>query len=294
MKIVVALAVLVVGAFLVTTLYARRHPLEAFVKMTRRGLARAGMTRRTLDVDGNRVVYFAGGNGARTLVLVHGVNDQAGSWVSVVSPLMKNFRVVAIDLPGHGDSAPATGPLPMPMMVNALGAIIERESPTTPVVVVGNSMGGWVSILYAANHPTRVAHLVLEDASGMSWDVSNVPMFPKNRDEALKLLRMVHGPDTPIADYLVDAVLKGAPTMPQARVMEAGVIFAIVDTRLKDLTMPVTLIWGAHDGLLPIAYAEALHARIAGSTLHVINGAAHIPHRQAPVEFTRLLQESLQ
>ena len=294
MKIVAALAVLVVGAFLVTVLYARRHPLEAFVKMTRRGLTRAGMTRRTLDVDGNRIVYFAGGNGARTLVLVHGVNDQAGSWVSVVSPLMKEFRVVAIDLPGHGDSAPATGPLPMPMMVNALGAIIERESPKTAVAVVGNSMGGWVSMLYAANHPTRVSHLVLEDASGMSWDVSNVPMFPKTRDEAVKLLRMVHGPHTPIADYLVDAVLKNAAAMPQARVLEAGIIFAIVDTRLRDLTMPVTLIWGAHDGLLPIAYAEALRARIADSTLYVINDAAHIPHRQAPVEFTRLLREALQ
>ena len=294
MKIVVALAVLVVSAFLVATLYARRHPLEAFVKMTRRGLARAGMARRTIDVDGNRIVYFAGGDGARTLVLVHGVNDQAGSWVSVLSPLMKNFRVVAIDLPGHGDSAPATGPLPMPMMVNALGAIIERESPGAPVVVVGNSMGGWVSMLYAANHPSRVSHLVLEDASGMSWDVSNVPMFPKNRDEAVKLLHMVHGPDAPIAGYLVDAVLKNAAVMPQARVLEAGVVFAIVDTRLKDLTMPVTLIWGAHDGLLPIAYAEALHARIAGSTLHVINDAAHIPHRQAPVEFARLVQEALQ
>jgi pimeloyl-ACP methyl ester carboxylesterase len=155
-------------------------------------------------------------------------------------------------------------------------------------------MGGWVSMLYAADHPARVAHLVLEDASGMSWDVSNVPMFPKNRDEALTLLRMVHGPDTPIAGYLVDAVLKNAATMPQTRVLEAGIVFAIVDTRLHDLSMPVTLIWGAHDGLLPLAYAETLHTRIAGSTLHVINNAAHIPHRQAPVEFTRLLREALQ
>lgn len=293
MKIVAALAVIVVSAFLVATMYARRHPLEAFVKMTRRGLGRAGMTRRTLDVDGYRIVYFAGGNGARTLVLVHGVNDQAGSWVSVVSPLMKDFRIVAIDLPGHGDSAPATGPLPMLLMVKAVGAIIDRESPERPVIVVGNSMGGWVSMLYAADHPKRVAHLVLEDASGMAWDVSHVPMFPKSRDEARKLLRMVHGPNTPIADYLVNAVLKGAPTMPQARVLEAGVMFAIVDTRLHELTMPVTLIWGAHDGLLPLVYAETLHTRIAGSTLHVINDAAHIPHRQAPAEFTRLLQEAL-
>jgi pimeloyl-ACP methyl ester carboxylesterase len=293
MKIVAALAVLLVVAFVATATYARRHPLEAFVKMTRRGLVRAGMSQRTVDVDGNRVVYFVGGKGERTVVLIHGVNDQAGSWVSVVRPLMADSRVVAIDLPGHGESAPATGPLPMPLMVKAVTTVIDRESADKPVVLVGNSMGGWVSMLYAADHPARVSRLVLEDASGMSWDVSHVPMFPKTRAEALTLLHLVHGPDTPIADYLVDAVLRAAATMPQARVLQAGVVFAVVDTRLHDITMPVTMIWGAHDGLLPLAYADALRQHLPGSTLHVIDSAAHIPHRQAPAEFTRILREAL-
>jgi pimeloyl-ACP methyl ester carboxylesterase len=293
MKLAAVLVVILIGIFAATTAYVRRHPLEAFVKMTRRGLARAGMARRTIDVDGNRVVYFAGGNGGRTIVLVHGVNDQAGSWVSVIPALMKDSRVIAIDLPGHGESAPATGPLPMLLLVKALQAVIDHESPEMPVVLVGNSMGGWVSMLYAADHPARLSRLVLEDASGMSWDVSHVPLFPRNREEALKLLRLVHGPDTPIADYLVDAILKDAAKMPQARVLQAGVIFAVVDTRLHDITMPVTLIWGANDGLLPIAYAEALRKHLPGSTLHIIDKAAHIPHRQAPADFTRLLREAL-
>ena len=293
MKFIVTILIILLVAFSATASYVKKHPLEAFVKMTRRGLARAGMVRKTIDVDGNRVVYFAGGKGERTIVLVHGVNDQAGTWVSVIPALMKDSRVIAIDLPGHGESAPAAGPLPMVLLVKALQTVIDHESAEKPVVLVGNSMGGWVSMLYAADHPTRVSRLVLEDASGMSWDLSHVPLFPKNREEALKLLRLVHGPDTPIADYLIDAVLKDAATMPQARVLQAGVIFAVVDTRLKDITMPVTIIWGANDGLLPIAYAEALQKHLPGSTLHVIDKAAHIPHRQAPAEFTRLLREAL-
>ena len=293
MKLVAVLVVLLIGAFAATTAYVRRHPLEAFVKMTRRGLVRAGMARRTIDVDGNRVVYFTGGSGDRTIVLVHGVNDQAGTWVSVIPALMKDSRVIAIDLPGHGESAPATGPLPMLLLVKALQTVIDRESAEKPVVLAGNSMGGWVSMLYAADHPSRVSGLVLEDASGMSWDMSHVPLFPKNREEARALLRLVHGPDTPIADYLVDAMLNDAAKMPQARVLQAGVIFAVVDSRLHEITMPVTLIWGANDGLLPIAYAEALRKHLPGSTLHIIDKAAHIPHRQAPAEFTRLLREAL-
>jgi pimeloyl-ACP methyl ester carboxylesterase len=293
MKIAATLALLLIIAFTSATLYARKHPLEAFVKLTRRGLVRAGMARRTIEVDGNRVVYFAGGNGARTIVLIHGVNDQAGTWVSVVPALMKTSRVIAIDLPGHGESAPATGPLPMPLLLKAVAAVIDHESPSAPIVLAGNSMGGWVSMLYAADHPARVSNLILEDASGMMWDLSHVPLFPKTREEALTVLRMVHGPDTPIADYLVDAMLKSASSMPQARVIEGGVVMYLVDLRLKDLTMPVTMIWGAHDGLLPVVYAETLHSKIAGSTLHVIPNAAHIPHRQAPKEFVRLMQEAL-
>jgi len=289
MRIFVLILALIIVTLVATTLYARSHPLQAFEKMTRGSLRRAGFTKHHAD----GVVWFTGGRGERTLVLVHGVNDQAGTWSSVAPKLAHDFKVVAIDLPGHGESAPKTGPLPMRTMIDALGAVIDRESPNAPVILAGNSMGGWVSILYATEHPERVANLILEDASGMAWNMSHVPLFPKDRDEAMKLLRMVHGPDAKIADYLVDAVLN-AKDLPQKRVLEAGIIEWIVDSRLTKLTMPVTLIWGRNDGLLPLDYANVLQSRIAGSKLNVIDSAAHIPHRQAPDEFLRLFREAVQ
>jgi pimeloyl-ACP methyl ester carboxylesterase len=264
------------------------NPLEAFEKTTRTALRKSGMTRHVE----NDVVWFTGGKGARTVVLVHGVNDQAGTWSAVTPKLKKDFRLVAIDLPGHGESGPKSGPLPMRSMIDALAAVIDRESPNAPVVLVGNSMGGWVSILYATEHPERVAHLILEDSSGMAWDLRSVPLFPKDRDEALKLLHLVHGPDAKIPDYLVEAVLN-AKDMPQKRVLEAGILEWIVDARLPKLTIPVTLIWGANDGLLPMAYANTLQSRIAGSKLIVIDKAAHIPHRQTPDEFLRVFREAM-
>lgn len=287
--ILLVIAVVVVVAFVATTAYVRRNPLRAFVQLTRRALRRAGMTRRVLD----GVVYFTGGRGAQTLVLVHGFNDQAGTWVSVVPRVMGQFRVVAIDLPGHGDSAPNSGPLPMRAMIDALSAVIDKESPDAPVLLAGSSLGGWVSMLYAAERPERVTHLFLEDASGMARDMRDVPMVPKTRDEAVRLLGMIHGPATPIAGYLVEAMLNTAETMPQKRVIDAGLAEWVVDARLPLLTMPVTLIWGADDGLLPLDYARTLASRIAGAQLRVVEGAAHIPHRQQPAEFTRILLEAL-
>ena len=280
-------------ALTATTAYVRRHPVETFVKLTRRGLRRTGFTRRTLDLaDGTAIVYFDGGKGPRTFLLVHGVNDQSGTWVSVAAPLAKESRVVILDLPGHGESGPRTGPLPMKLMTDAVAAVMDRTSGAQPVTLVGNSMGGWVGMIFAADNPSRVEHLILEDASGMAWDLSGVPLFPKNRDEALRLLKMVHGPDAKIGEPMIDSILRMAPTLPQARVVQAGIVNSLVDARLSSLTMPVTLIWGAHDGLLPLAYAEVLHDRIKGSTLHVIDEAAHIPHRQAPAAFLKIVRET--
>ena len=294
MSTTILIVAFVVVALVAFTIYARLHPLEVYVKMTRRALVRAGMAKREIPAGGSsRVVYFAGGSGTTTLVLVHGVNDQAGSWAAVVPKLAERFRVVAVDLPGHGGSEPLAGPLPMRMMIDALAAVVDRESPGTPVVLVGNSMGGWVSILYASEHPERIAQLVLEDASGMAWDLSHVPVFPANREEALRVLRMVHGPVAPIPEYLVTAMLKLAPTLPQARVLEAGIVEWLADARLPRLTMPVTLVWGAHDGLLTLDYANVLKSKIPGATLHVIEAAAHSPHRQTPSEFTNVLLEAI-
>jgi len=150
-----------------------------------------------------------------------------------------------------------------------------------------------VSMLYASEHSDRVSQLILEDASGMAWDLRHVPLFPQTREQAITLLRMVVGPDAPIGDETIDFVLH-AKDLPQKRVLEAGILEWIVDARLPKLTMPVTLIWGANDGLLPLAYANTLQSRIAGSKLHVIENAAHIPHRQAPDEFMKAFAEAVQ
>lgn len=287
---IVALLTIAVIALVAAFMWARRNPLQAFERMTRSQLKQTGMVRHELTAGGQPVVYWSGGTTGATIVLVHGVNDQSGTWSTICRPLLRQYRLVAVDLPGHGESGPKTGPLPMRTMIDALGAVIDRTSPTAPVILVGNSMGGWVSMLYAVEHPTRVAKLILENASGMDWDLSHVPVFPKDRAESLKLLRMVHGPAAPLPAHVLDAMVRVAPTLPQARVLQQPDIEQwLVDGRLAKLTMPVTLLWGRQDGLLPQKYAETLASRIPRAQLEMIDGAAHVPHRQAPGEFARLL-----
>ncbi|MGZ5477332.1 MAG: alpha/beta fold hydrolase [Thermoanaerobaculia bacterium] len=254
------------------------------VESSRRSLARSGLARKTLGTT----VYWASATSDRpVLVLLHGANEQAGTWASVV-PLLGEFRLIIPDLAGHGESAPATGPIAMDAMVDAISSVIDHEAGGRKVILAGNSLGGWLSMLYAFDHPERVERLVLENASGMFWRL-NVPLYPKTREEAALVMRAVHGPNADTSEATLDALLARKDT-PMSRIALPDALAHLVDARLGELKMPITLIWGRHDGVLPVAYAEALHAKLPGSTLTIIEDAAHIPHRQSPRKFAQCLK----
>jgi len=257
---------------------------SSFIAFTRSELERVGLVR--VEQDG--LVFFRGGHGPRTIVLLHGVNDQAGTWSSIVPALVDRATLIVPDLAGHGESAPAEGPLPMETILDGLHQVVEGVDRFT---LVGNSMGGWVSMLYTLAHPKRVEQLILEDASGMAWPLG-VPLFPKDREEAIAVLRAVHGPAMELPDWMIDAMLARAISAPGTRVVQAGLMNHLLDGLLEQITAPTAMIWGRHDGLLPIAYAETLQQKIAGSTLQVIEDAAHIPHRQQPERFLTCLLET--
>jgi pimeloyl-ACP methyl ester carboxylesterase len=261
--------------------------LAQFVAHTRAELAKGGMERVVVGES----VYWRGGEASSpVVVLLHGSNDQAGTWFAVAPALVKKYRVIAPDLAGHGESGPSEGPLPLSLMIVRLEGVLEREK-ATRVTLVGNSMGGWVAMLYAMKHPEQVERLVLEDASGMMWPLS-VPLVASNRDDAVKILRAVHGPKASLPEWAIEALLKPDAGALMKRVVAGGILDYLVDQKLSSLKVPTTLIWGADDGVLPLAYAEALQKKIAGSKLLVIDGAAHMPHRQQPGKFVECLSKS--
>ena len=245
--------------------------VEAFVASTRAAL---GLEKRRLDGS----VYFTGGAGS-TIVLLHGANDQAGTWASVV-PLLSQYRLIVPDLAGHGESAPASGPIPIPLIVDRLHALIDVPR----VTLVGNSMGAWIALLYTLAHPERVERLVLESGGGLARPLA-VPLTATNRDDAMVLLRAVHGPNAVLPDWAVDALLRRATDAPMLRLTD----LQFVDGRLGDISVPTTIVWGADDGVIPRSYMEALRDGIAGARLEVIEGAAHIPHAQQPARFVSCL-----
>lgn len=115
------------------------------------------------SVDGAKVHFTQHGTGPRTILFVHGWTCNETSWSSQVPIFEKDFRVVTIDLPGHGQSEfPKDKPLSMDIFARAVEAVRE-EIGVDKMVLVGHSMGGPVIWQYAIKYPQHVAALVPVD-----------------------------------------------------------------------------------------------------------------------------------
>jgi len=220
---------------------------------------------------------------ASTYVLLHGANDHAGTWFTVAPALARRARVILPDLPGHGKSEPRTGPIPISLILTRLETLLAKEREFT---LLGNSLGGWLALLYTLKHPRQIKQLVLEASGGLNRPLAS-PLVARTRDEALQILRAVHGPKYVPPEWVVDALLQRAGDSPMLRLTE--VLEHDIEPRLGEIDVPATLIWGADDGVIPLSYAEALQQAIPGSRLEVIEGAGHIPHMQQPESFLACL-----
>jgi pimeloyl-ACP methyl ester carboxylesterase len=200
----------------------------------------------------------------------------------VAPALAQRCRVILPDLPGHGDSEPRSGALPISMIVDRIAAILPDE----PFTLLGNSLGGWIAMLYTLRHPERVRTLILEASGGINRPLA-VSVTATNREEANVILRAAHGPKFDAPEWAIEALIERSKDSPMLRLTEAEAHY--LDARLGELRVPVHLIWGANDGVLPLSYAEELQRGIPGAQLHVLEEAAHIPHLQQPQRFLACL-----
>ena len=114
------------------------------------------------SINGLHIKSSSVGSG-RTIIFVHGWTCDSSSWDGQVPAFAKDYRVITLDLPGHGQTgAPADGKLSMPLFAEAVEAV-RKEAGADKVVLVGHSMGVVVIRQYALMHPDHVAGLVAVD-----------------------------------------------------------------------------------------------------------------------------------
>ncbi len=276
-----------------------KRPLMVDAWMSRLALDRCGLASRQIDGPAGPMTVWEGGSG-QTLVLLHGAGDQAGAWARVIAPLAADFRVVVPDLPGHWKSEPTEGPILVPQLVEGVAAVMDACCAGEQAILVGNSMGAWISFLYAVEHPERVARLVAVNGGPIQVENPVVNLFPSNRDEALATMKGLMGPNTPMPPgFVLDDVVRWARTGPASRLAERlakggpELDAYVLEGRLDEVTVPVDLLWGDADALFTTDYARRLVDGLPAVRLTAIADCGHLPHRECPDRFLKGLEQVL-
>jgi pimeloyl-ACP methyl ester carboxylesterase len=288
LKILMALGVLIVIAIIASVWMVWKRPLTVDAVFSRFALGKAGFEKhRITSAAGDMTVWEAGAGPC--MVLLHGAGDQAGAWARMVPPLVDDYHVVIPDLPGHWKSDPRKGPLGVDQIYSGLVAVMDNTCRGEEVILVGNSMGAWIGMVYAHDHPSRVARLVAINGGALRVEDPAVNLYPKTREEAAETMKGLMGPATPpIPGFVLDDVIRWSRVGPAgrmaARLVDAGdeVNQYLLEGRLHEVEAPVELVWGDSDALFTLDYAQRLLDGLPRARLHTVHDCGHVPHRECP------------
>jgi pimeloyl-ACP methyl ester carboxylesterase len=266
----------------------------------RRRLIAAGVASELHLVAGHSVhAYRVAGTGAGPpVLLVHGLGGSANGWVRILGALARNFSAVyAVDLPGNGFSPlPASGPLTLEEHLEVLHAF-SREVVKAPAFVVGNSLGGALSLILAATHPEDVVALGLVAPAGGEMtreslaELLRVLDVRTTRDAVRLTRRLFHR--APLVALLFAPEMKKTHATAAVRALRshAEQRHSIPPDLLAGLQAPTLLLWGASEKLLPREQLDWYREHLPSvARIEVVKGFGHVPQMERPRELVQRLR----
>jgi pimeloyl-ACP methyl ester carboxylesterase len=246
----------------------------------------------TLHTTRSGIVYDVVGDGHPAIVLIHGYPLDRSVWAEVVPLLADRATVLSVDLPGFGASAPPLdGDLSMARLAGDVADVLDAEG-IDAAVIVGLSMGGYVALAFAELHPGRVRALALVGAktepdgteAKAARDAQSASILAEGRTTVVgPLLGALLAPDATMQER---ARLR---TMIEATPYETfvGALAGMRDRPdrtdvVRSLAVPVVVIVGDHDPLVPVAMAREIADMAADGSLTVIEGEGHLVPMEAP------------
>jgi pimeloyl-ACP methyl ester carboxylesterase len=268
------------------------------------------MTRR-IDVLGRRVnTVDTGGDDKPALLYIHGLGGNWQNWLLSIPPLMETHRVVAMDLPGFGLSelpAEAISIQGYARVVDALCDALHIEV----AAVVGNSMGGFIGAELALSLPTRVERLVLVSAAGLSIEdqprepllgaarllSANARYFIERRDLVVRRPRLRRAALQTVIRYpeklsppLTWELLSGVGKPGYVDALDALMSYSFRE-RLAEISMPVLIVWGRNDMLVPVGDSRRFEELIGDNARRIVfDDTGHAPMIERPTRFNELLR----
>jgi pimeloyl-ACP methyl ester carboxylesterase len=298
-----------VGLVLALALFAVGSSRERPMGPTGRWLVAAGLEPRFENLAGRRVRFVRKGAGP-AMVLLHGFASSIYTWKDVLPVWARDHDVVAVDLPGFGQSEcpPSLSSEEYPAVVIGL---LDRLG-LSRATLVGNSMGGAVAATVAAQRPDRVDRVVLIDAAGFNLDekkrpwpirvVGSAPVaivlerLPLRRLLVEASLRQVFFDDalvTPerIDEYLEPLLRPSASPAIRSLLASRALHPGAVQQLLPKITAPVLILWGRQDEWIPVADAARFASALPGSRTALLDQCGHTPQEEKPMDVARIVEE---
>jgi pimeloyl-ACP methyl ester carboxylesterase len=274
------------------------------------------MKTKTVTLHGRDVHYVEAGSGP-VLLLIHGMGGTLENWEVVIELLARGHTVIAPDLPGHGGSAPGAGDYSIGAFAAGLRDLLvalghERAT------LVGHSLGGGIAMQFAYQFPEFTERLVLVSSGGLGAEVSRV-LRAAALPGANLFIAATAGPGrvagSALARGLAAVGLQAKPDVAEVargyasladsdhRAAFLATLRSVVGTGGQRVNagdrlyltegIPVLIVWGARDPIIPVRHGEEARQAIPGSRLEIFEEAGHLPQLEAPGRFVAVLERFL-
>lgn len=291
-KLIVALILLLIGC--AALLYL--SPKALLTSTQRIEQYRAGLSLKQITVSDLSIHYYEGGpSNAQTILMVHGFAASKENWLRFSRHLSKDYHVIALDLPGFGASSKPAGSYDVGTQTERLSSVIDALD-IGQLHLIGNSMGGHISALYAARHPDKVLSLALFDNAGITSpqpselmqilqrDESN-PLVVKKAEDFQRLLEFVfvQPPELPgsLKDYLAEQAMHSS-THNEVVFSHLVTRYIPLEPELPKIQAPTLLLWGAQDRVLDVSSIDVMQPLLRKPSVIIMPDTGHAPMMERP------------
>jgi pimeloyl-ACP methyl ester carboxylesterase len=272
-----------------------------------------GFPLQFITVHGHVRAYRMSGAGP-ALLLIHGLGCDSSTWLPVMRRLARRYTVIAPDLLGHGASDKPRADYTLGEYANAMRDLLTLLG-VDRATVVGHSFGGGVAMQFAYQFPERTERLLMIAPGGLGPEVTPLlrmltlpfadtamraatlpPLRPVVRGSlnALSRTGLPHTRDLDevanVYSLMCDAGGREAVRRVAASVIDwRGQIVRMTDRAYLTALLPVCVVWGSEDDVVPVRQLSVVEEHAPGAQVHVFEACGHFPHRDRPDRFVRTL-----
>ncbi len=281
---------------------------------------------KVVEILGQHIHYHEAGEG-ENIILLHGLGAAADIWAANIPALSPHYHVVVPDQLGFGNSDKPPIEYKIQTWVEFLDLFMQALS-IPKATIVGNSLGGWIAVDFARQHPEKVDRLVLADAAGwrpvkmpppmarslndasiagirqvvemMLFERRAIPidLNPGSLQETRKMLEFIVSDQQLITDRMVEQEFQRHLKIGDGYTIERFLAGSLVEDqfeneKLHHLTLPTLIVWGRDDRLFSADEARSYGKAIHGSKLVIIEQCGHLPQLEKSADFNKALLEYL-